>query len=147
MSFDVNKFLNAQDSGVYELALKEIKSGRKMSHWMWYVFPQISGLGWSWMAQKYEIPSIKDAKEYFANDVLRERLIEISNAVYEIEDKDVDYIFGYPDDLKFKSCMTLFALIAPQNERIFKRNLDKYYNGEMCEHTLNKFIEENNSTT
>ena len=140
MNFDVNNFLNAQASGVYEMALEEIKNGQKMSHWMWYIFPQIKGLGWSWMAQKFEIPTIEDAKEYYANDILRKRLIEISEAVYNL-DSDIHYIFGSPDDLKFKSCMTLFALIAP-NERIFKRNLDKFYNGEYCEHTTKLYIEE-----
>ena len=142
MSFDVNKFLNAQDSGVYEMALEEIKSGQKKSHWMWYIFPQIQGLGWSWMAQKFEIPTIENAREYFADETLRNRLIEISEAVYNL-DSDIHYIFGTPDDLKFKSCMTLFALIAP-DERIFKRNLDKFYNGEMCEHTMNVFNQETN---
>ena len=142
MSFDVNKFLNAQDSGVYEMALEEIKSGQKKSHWMWYIFPQIQGLGWSWMAQKFEIPTIEDAKKYFADETLRNRLIEISEAVHNL-DNDIHYIFGSPDDLKFKSCMTLFALIAP-DERIFKRNLDKFYNGEYCEHTMNVFDKETN---
>ena len=142
MSFDVNKFLNAQDSGVYEMALEEIKSGQKKSHWMWYIFPQIQGLGWSWMAQKFEIPTIESAREYFADETLRNRLIEISEAVYNL-DSDIHYIFGSPDDLKFKSCMTLFALIAP-DESIFKRNLDKFYNGEYCEHTMNVFNKETN---
>lgn len=142
MSFDVNKFLNAQDSGVYEMALEEIKSGQKKSHWMWYIFPQIQGLGWSWMAQKFEIPTIENAREYFADETLRNRLIEISEAIHNL-DSDIHYIFGTPDDLKFKSCMTLFALIAP-DERIFKRNLDKFYNGEMCEHTMNVFNQETN---
>lgn len=142
MSFDVNKFLNAQDSGVYEMALEEIKSGQKKSHWMWYIFPQIQGLGWSWMAQKFEIPTIENAREYFADETLRNRLIEISEAVYNL-DSDIHYIFGSPDDLKFKSCMTLFALIAP-DESIFKRNLDKFYNGEHCEHTMNVFDKETN---
>ncbi len=142
MSFDINKFLNAQDSGVYEMALEEIKSGQKKSHWMWYIFPQIQGLGWSWMAQKFEIPTIENAREYFSDETLRNRLIEISEAVYNL-DSDIHYIFGSPDDLKFKSCMTLFALIAP-DERIFKRNLDKFYNGEYCEHTMNVFDKETN---
>ena len=142
MSFDVNKFLNAQDSGVYEMALEEIKSGQKKSHWMWYIFPQIQGLGWSCMAQKFEIPTIENAREYFADETLRNRLIEISEAIHNL-DSDIHYIFGTPDDLKFKSCMTLFALIAP-DERIFKRNLDKFYNGEMCEHTMNVFNQETN---
>lgn len=139
----VEKFLNAQDSGVYELALKEIKSGQKCSHWMWYIFPQIKGLGWSWMSQQYEIPSIEDAKEYFANETLRNRLLEISEAVYNL-DSDIHYIFGSPDDLKFKSCMTLFYLIAPEYT-IFKNNLDKFYNGEMCQHTYNVFLRETSS--
>ena len=138
----VQKFLNAQAAGVYELALKEIECGEKRSHWMWYIFPQIKGLGWSFLARKFELQNFDEAREYFADETLRERLLEISKAVYELNADDIGYVFGYPDDLKFRSCMTLFALTVPE-EPIFKMNLDRYYDGEMCEHTVNLFAEEN----
>ena len=136
------KFLNAQAGGTYELALHEIECGEKRSHWMWYIFPQIKGLGSSFLARKFELQSFDEAREYFADETLRERLLEISKAVYELNADDIGYVFGYPDDLKFRSCMTLFMLIAPE-ESIFKMNLDRYYEGEMCEHTVNLFAEEN----
>ena len=135
----MDKFLKVQE-GTYDIALNEIKEGQKISHWMWFIFPQIQGLGFSWMAMEYEIPDFKSAKEYLNNEILRDRLLEISEAVYNL-DSNVDYIFGYPDDLKFKSCMTLFALTEPKYE-IFRKNLDKFYNGEMCEHTMKLYIEE-----
>lgn len=138
----VQKFLYAQAGGVYELALHEIECGEKRSHWMWYIFPQIKGLGSSFMAQKFELQNFDEAKEYFEDETLRERLIEISTAVYELNADDIGYVFAYPDDLKFRSCMTLFALITPEDS-IFRKNLDRYYEGEMCEHTVNIFSEEN----
>ena len=138
----VQKFLYAQAGGVYELALHEIECGEKRSHWMWYIFPQIKGLGSSFMAQKFELQNFDEAKEYFEDETLRERLIEISTAVYELNADDIGYVFAYPDDLKFRSCMTLFALITPEDS-IFRKNLDRYYESEMCEHTVNIFLEEN----
>lgn len=137
----VDKFLHAQAGGVYELALQEIEFGEKQSHWMWFIFPQIKGLGFSFMSRKYEFQDFDEAREYFSDETLRERLLQISQAVYDLDADDIGFVFGYPDDSKFCSCMTLFALITPEYE-IFKKNIDRYYNGNMCEHTLNIFREE-----
>ena len=135
----IERFLEAQANGVYETALSEIsKDGYKSSHWMWYIFPQLKGLGFSRMAEKYSIENFIEANEYVNNTILYQRLLNISQAVFDINDKTIDYIFDYPDNLKFQSCMTLFALICP-DEPIFQLNLDKYFNGEMCEYTQNKF--------
>ena len=147
MSYDMTRFLNAQDSGVYEMALREMRTGQKRSHWMWFIFPQIEGLGWSLMAKKYEFASIDEAREYLENETLRARLLEISNVVYNLKSNSISFIFWEPDDLKFMSCMTLFYLITkdmnvPEYD-VFKKNLDKYYDGQMCQHTLSKFEEAN----
>ena len=136
----MERFLVAQDE-MYKIALSEIKEGFKESHWMWYIFPQIYGLGYSSKAKFYELKSIEEAKKYISNEVLRKRLIEISTVLYNL-DGDIETILGSPDDLKFKSSMTLFYLVAPEYD-IFKKNLDRYYNGHMCEHTVRVFEEEN----
>ena len=136
----MERFLVAQDE-MYKIALSEIKEGYKESHWMWYIFPQIYGLGYSSKAKFYELKSIEEAKKYISNEVLRKRLIEISTVLYNL-DGDIETILGSPDDLKFKSSMTLFYIVAPEYD-IFKKNLDRYYNGYMCEHTVRVFEEEN----
>jgi uncharacterized protein (DUF1810 family) len=135
----IERFLEAQSNGVYETALREIaRDGYKSSHWMWYIFPQLDGLSFSPMGEKYSIKDFYEAKEYVSDPVLYQRLLMISYAVLNIEGHSIDYIFQYPDDLKFKSCMTLFRLVCP-NEPVFQLNLEKYFNGEMCEYTKNKF--------
>ena len=135
----VERFLAAQDNGVYETALREIsKDGYKSSHWMWYIFPQLKGLGFSATAEKYGIQDFLEAKEYVENPLLYQRLLTMSYAVFNVEGRSADYIFEYPDDLKFKSCMTLFHLICP-DEPIFQLNLEKYFDGKLCEFTRNKF--------
>ena len=135
----MERFIVAQDE-MYNIALSEIKNGFKESHWIWYIFPQIYGLGHSSKAKYYELKSISEAKEYINNDILRKRLLEISEAIYLLDD-DIDYILLSPDDLKFKSSMTLFYLIAPEYT-IFKKNLDKFFGGELCEHTKDIYIKE-----
>ena len=136
----LEKFLNAQDSGVYEMALKEIQNGKKKTHWMWFIFPQLDGLGFSFMARKYSLKSKEEAKEYIENDTLRERLIEISNAILELNAEDIQKVFYDPDDLKLKSCMTLFKYVSPEIS-VFQEVLDKYFDGEECEYTRNFFVE------
>ncbi len=136
----MNRFLKAQ-SNKYEEALQELKEGKKKTHWMWFIFPQIYGLASSATAIKYEFKSIAKAKEYFKNDVLRERLLELSNIVYNLN-KDIEDIFGYPDVYKFKSCMTLFYLIDLKHD-IFKKNLDRYFSGQLCQHTKLIYEKEN----
>ena len=128
MAADLSRFLKAQEHD-YEQALREIRSGRKRTHWMWYIFPQIQGLGFSSTAQYYAIRDLEEAKEYLAHPVLGARLKEISSALLDLEGLSASEIFGYPDDLKLRSCMTLFRM-ADLNEPIFLEVLEKYYDGE-----------------
>ena len=125
---DLSRFLKAQE-GSYAQALREIRAGRKRSHWMWYIFPQIQGLGFSSTAQFYAIQDLEEAKEYLAHPVLGARLKEISSALLELEGLSASEIFGYPDDLKLRSSMTLFRL-ADLDCDIFERVLEKYYDGK-----------------
>ena len=130
----MKKFLDAQEDD-YEIALNEIKNGYKRSHWIWYIFPQIAGLGHSSTAQYYSIKDLDEAKEYLKNEILRSRLIEISSELLKLNDS-IDNIMGYPDNLKLCSCMTLFYEADP-NIDVFKKVIDKFYNGNFDENTLN----------
>ena len=112
MSYDLSRFHRAQPRD-YDQALSEIRAGRKRSHWIWYIFPQIQGLGYSSTAQFYAIQDLSEAKAYLADPVLRERLLEISGALLGLESSDPSAVMGYPDDLKLRSSMTLFALAEP----------------------------------
>lgn len=131
---DLQRFIDAQNVN-YGAALEEIKSGRKRSCWMWYVFPQIQGLGYSSMAKRYEIRDLQEAREYLQNDILRNRLEEICRAALEAESDDAYLVFGSPDDLKLKSSMTLFEAAEPENE-LFKKVLEKYFQGKRDMRTL-----------
>ena len=130
----LNRFLEAQKYS-YETALEEIKKGKKMSHWMWYIFPQIKGLGHSETAIYYEIKSLEEAKAYLEHDVLRNRLLQLTDELLLLTTNDPIEIFGYVDAMKLKSCMTLFALAAPETKD-FQKILDKYFSGEYDEQTL-----------
>ena len=132
----LERFVKAQD-GVYPRALAELKAGRKQSHWMWFIFPQIAGLGHSAMAQMYAIQSLQEAQDYLAHPLLGARLRECCEAVMAVEGKTARQIFGSPDDLKFRSSLTLFAQAAP-DERLFRNLLQKYYIGEADQLTLQK---------
>lgn len=134
MQNHLEKFHKAQEKD-YKTALREIQNGRKDSHWMWYIFPQLKGLGRSSMADYYGISNINEAKQYLADPVLGPRLLEISSALLEIDTNDAEKVMGYPDHLKLKSCMTLFAAADPHNE-IFQKVLQKYFNGEKDQKTL-----------
>jgi uncharacterized protein (DUF1810 family) len=131
---DLERFLAAQKDS-YQKALAEIRSGRKRSHWMWYVFPQIAGLGFSTTSKFYAIRDIGEAESYLAHPTLGTRLIEISNALLETEDKTANQIFGSPDDVKLKSSMTLFGALG-NTDPVFQRVLDKYFNGTKDQRTL-----------
>jgi uncharacterized protein (DUF1810 family) len=132
--YNLRRFVDAQQA-VYETVCRELRQGRKESHWMWFIFPQIKGLGHSEMARKFAISSRDEAKAYLAHPVLGPRLRECSRIVADLEGKSVEDIFGYPDDMKFRSSMTLFAQTAKDNE-IFRRCLDKYFRGEPDRLTL-----------
>ena len=134
MAADLSRFLKAQEYD-YEQALREIRGGRKRSHWMWYIFPQIQGLGFSSTAQYYAIRDLQEAKDYLAHPVLGARLKEISSALLDLEGLSASEIFGYPNDLKLRSSMTLFRL-ADLNEPVFLEVLEKYYDGEPDSRTV-----------
>lgn len=124
---DLQRFLDAQARD-YAAALAEIKSGRKRSHWMWYIFPQIQGLGFSSTSQHYAIRDLAEAAAYLKHPVLGKRLIEISTALLGLAGHDANRVFGSPDDLKLKSSMTLFAAV-PGAEAVFAQVLAKYFGG------------------
>jgi uncharacterized protein (DUF1810 family) len=126
--YDLQRFVDAQDP-VYEAVRSELRSGRKKSHWMWFVFPQITGLGFSPMARKFAILSLAEATAYLGHPVLGPRLAECTGLVNAVEGHPIEQIFGYPDDLKFRSSMTLFAH-ATSNNRVFLDALKKYFGGE-----------------
>ena len=134
MAADLSRFLKAQEHD-YAQALREIQSGRKRSHWMWYIFPQIQGLGFSSTAQFHAIENLQEAKDYLAHPVLGARLKEISSALLQLDGLTASEIFGYPDDLKLRSSMTLFRL-ADLDCEIFQAVLDKYYDGEADNKTI-----------
>jgi uncharacterized protein (DUF1810 family) len=131
---DLNRFVQAQE-GDYQRALSEIRAGRKRSHWMWYVFPQIDGLGFSATTRRYSIKSLAEAVAYLSHSVLGPRLTEIAEAALGIEGRSAYEVFGSPDDMKLKSCATLFAQVSPAGS-VFHRLLDKYFGGEPDEKTL-----------
>lgn len=131
---DLKRFLDEQEED-FAIALSEIKRGRKQSHWMWYIFPQIAGLGFSSTSKFFAIKDLTEAESYLEHPVLGQRLIEISTALLEIEDKTAPQIFGSPDDMKLKSSMTLFGALKNTNP-VFQSVLDKYFNGTKDQRTL-----------
>ena len=134
-TINVQRFIDIQDeSNHYETALKEINNGRKLSHWIWYIFPQIKGLGYSMMSKTYSIGSLLEAKAYWENDILHARLKEITEALLNHTDDSAEYIFGDLDAKKVKSCTTLFDMVSPLD--IFKDVLDSFFDGEQCHSTV-----------
>jgi uncharacterized protein (DUF1810 family) len=130
----LDRFVLAQRDD-YEQALSEIRSGRKRSHWMWYIFPQLDGLGFSSTAKRYAIKSLDEARAYLEHPVLGPRLLECAEAVVGVEGRTAHEIFGSPDDLKLRSCATLFACASPPGS-VFERLLAKFYQGRRDEKTL-----------
>jgi uncharacterized protein (DUF1810 family) len=126
--------VDAQE-GTYERALAELKGGQKQSHWMWYIFPQFDGLGWSATANRYAIKSLAEARAYLDHPVLGPRLIESAETLLPLQDLTANDVFGYPDDLKLRSSATLFAHVSPSNS-VFHRILDKYFDGKPDDATL-----------
>jgi uncharacterized protein (DUF1810 family) len=135
MENDLNRFLTAQENN-YEIALAEIKLGKKQSHWMWYIFPQVRGLGQSSTSVFYGIENLEEVIAYLAHPLLGSRLVAITNELLLLEDKDASKIFGNPDNLKLKSCMTLFSIIGENSGSVFKRVIDTYFDGCLDAKTL-----------
>ena len=134
-TYDLLRFLTAQDSySQYKTALEEIRNGRKRSHWMWFVFPRLKGLGHSYNADYYGIAGADEARAYRQHPVLRERLREITEALLLLDGLSAKQIFGDVDAMKLRSSMTLFW--EATREGLFRKVLDKYYEGKMCDKTL-----------
>jgi uncharacterized protein (DUF1810 family) len=132
--YELTRFVEAQASD-YAQALAEIKSGLKRSHWIWYIFPQFEGLGFSSMSRRYSIKSLAEARAYLDHPLLGPRLVECAESVLAVEGRSAYAIFGSPDDMKLKSCATLFARVTPPDS-VFARLLDKKFNGERDGKTL-----------
>src|ERR1700710_1881643 len=126
-NFHLQRFIDAQ-ANTYTQARAEVAAGEKRSHWMWFIFPQIQGLGSSSMAQRYAITDLAEAKAYLAHPVLGPRLRECTALVNAVNSRTMDQIFGYPDDLKFHSSVTLFAKVENAPDSVFKQALAKYFN-------------------
>ena len=143
-SYNLDRFIDAQNS-CYEHVLIEIENGEKRTHWMWFIFPQIAGLGRSSTAVKYEIINLEEAKAYLSDSILSKRLLELTKILaYHIDGKTAEEIFGFPDCMKFHSSMTLFKSVVSSSEQ-FKNHIDfncfedvikKYYNGESDRNTI-----------
>ena len=131
----LQRFIEAQNDS-YDQALKEIRNGRKLTHWIWYIFPQIKGLGFSYNSEYYGITSLQEAKDYLENKLLRKRLFEITESLLMHKGKDIESIMGDIDALKLKSSMTLFDAVQPGS--IFGEVLYEFYGGERCRRTLEK---------
>lgn len=130
----LSRFLDAQQN-TYDEALKEIKGSRKRSHWMWYIFPQIKGLGFTDTSKYYAIKDLDEARQYLDHPILGARLVEISLALLELDTRDAYGIFGSPDELKLKSSMTLFSLV-PNAPLVFEQVIDKFFEGHKDQKTL-----------
>jgi uncharacterized protein (DUF1810 family) len=133
--WDLARFVEAQ-AGVHERALAELRAGRKQSHWMWFVFPQLAGLGSSAMAERYAISGLDEARAYLAHPQLGPRLVECAEALLQLEgERSAAVIMHYPDDLKLRSSATLFARVSPAGS-VFHRLLDRYFDGRADERTM-----------
>lgn len=134
MNYDMSRFIKAHELD-YQRALAEIKDGKKVSHWIWYIFPQMKGLGRSSMSDYYGIQDLEEAKAYLADPILGKHLIEICGALLSLDSNDATEVLGQPDDRKLKSSMTLFDA-ATESLDVFQRILDKYYHGKKDYRTL-----------
>jgi uncharacterized protein (DUF1810 family) len=134
MDTDLKRFIDAQEKD-FEIALAEIRNGRKQSHWMWYVFPQIAGLGFSDTSKYYAIKNMDEAREYLSHSILGSRLIEISAELLKLDTNSAAMIFGNPDDLKLRSSMTLFSRIDGVDP-VFKAVLEKFFGGSVDQKTI-----------
>jgi len=135
-SYNLQRFVDAQDP-IFDRVRSELRNGEKRSHWMWFVFPQIQGLGYSMTSRKFAITSLDEAKAYLAHPILGPRLIECAQLVNGVKDRPIGRILGSPDDMKFHSSMTLFATVAPENP-VFSEALQKYFEGSRDRATIQK---------
>ena len=140
--FNLERFVTAQEP-LFNTVLNELRAGRKRSHWMWFVFPQLRGLGRSSMAEYYGISSLAEARAYLAHSLLGSRLDLCTRTVLEIETRSFNAIFGSPDDMKFRSCATLFAIASAEQDNAFRRALDRWCDGQPDEQTLALIRHEN----
>lgn len=136
MSIDLTRFIAAQEKK-FDQALSEIISGRKLGHWMWFVFPQLKGLGISETSTKYSIQNLEEAQEYFNHPILSARLRQITTELIRLEENNALKVFGLTDSIKLKSSLTLFSIADSSPESIFKKAINKFFDGEMDERTLN----------
>ena len=134
---NLQRFVGAQSS-VYAQVCSELRDGRKRTHWMWFIFPQIEGLGYSELARRFAISSLQEAQAYLAHPILGPRLRECTRLVNQAGGRSIEQIFGSPDDLKFHSSMTLFARAAPDDEQVFDEALRKYFGGQPDPATLER---------
>lgn len=134
--YDLQRFVRAQEP-VMEQVMAELRAGAKRSHWMWFVFPQIAGLGHSEMARRYAISSVDEAKAYLAHPVLGDRLRNCTGLVNAVKGRSAEQVFGYPDVLKFHSSMTLFSCVGPDDE-VFRQALAAFYEGRRDKATLDR---------
>ena len=135
MSIDLNRFITAQEKK-YDQAFSEIMSGRKLGHWMWFIFPQLKGLGISETSTKYSIQNLDEAHDYLNHPILSSRLRQITTELIRLEENNAIKVFGSTDSKKLKSSMTLFSIVDSSPESIFKKAIDKFFDGEMDERTL-----------
>lgn len=133
-NYNLNRFIEAQNRD-YDIALAEIRAGKKVSHWMWYIFPQLKGLGRSSTSEYYGLSGIKEAQAYLSDPILKARLIEITDAVIDHKDKSAEEIFGGIDAKKLRSCMTLFSIAAPDIP-VFEAVLEQFFHGVPDRNTL-----------
>ena len=138
--YDLERFVTAQNQ-VFDEVCGQLKRGRKTGHWMWFIFPQLQGLGSSEMAWHFGISSLAEAKAYLSHPITGPRLLECTRLVNLIEGRSIDQIFEYPDNLKFRSSMTLFAHVTTENE-VFRTALEKYFNGRGDPRTLKKLLDQ-----
>lgn len=135
-NFDLQRFIDAQNyNNTYERALQEIKNGNKETHWIWYIFPQVCGLGHSDYSKRYGIRGYHEARAYMKNEILRKRLLDICEALYELDTDDILSVMWEIDCYKVRSCATLFLRVAPECD-VFGRLLDKYFRSIPCQKTL-----------
>jgi uncharacterized protein (DUF1810 family) len=134
--YDLERFVQAQ-AGVYERVLAELAAGSKRGHWMWFIFPQIQGLGMSEISVRFAIDSLEEAKAYLAHPVLGPRLRQCVETMLGVHNKTAEEVFGYPDDMKFRSSMTLFAK-ASETGSVFEQALERYFDGKMDGATLRR---------